>query len=217
VGRSPYLLMICAYLFLYSLMSTLLYLEQGRIVSGAALTEGDRLQVFATMDVWANVVTLALQVLIAGRVIRWFGVGAALAVVPALTVLGFAALWAAPGLGVGALTVLMVFQVSRRGVQHALGSPARQVLFTVVSADAKYKSKAFIETFVYRGGDLVGAWSPRWIVRGLGQLGMGAGSAVAVVAVPVGVVGVGVALVLGRMFRARGDGGNRGEDAPAHR
>lgn len=203
VGRSPYLLTICVYMFLYTVMSTFLGMEQSRIVSEAAAAEGRRVQIFATLDVWANVVTLAVQLFVAGRLIRWLGVGVVLALLPALSAAGFGALWAAPLLGLAPLAVVTVFGAARRGLQHALVSPARQVLFTVVGPDERYKSKAFIDTAVYRAGDLAGAWGARGIVAGAVRAGIAAWAAVPMVAVPVGVVGTVFGLVLGRMLRAR--------------
>jgi len=143
------------------------------------------------------VVTLGAQVLIAGRLTRWLGVGVVMALRPALTALGFAGLWWAPALGVSALAMVTLFQAIRRGLQHALVSPARQVLFTVVTQDEKYKSKAFIDTFIYRAGDLAGAWAPRPFAA--------AGVPIPMVALPVSAIGVVVALLLGRMLMRRRD------------
>ena len=68
---------------------------------------------------------------------------------------------------VGSFAMLIVFDAAFRAMQRAITRPARETLFTVVSREDKYKSKAFIDTFVYRGGDLLGAWTEGW----LGQLG----------------------------------------------
>jgi AAA family ATP:ADP antiporter len=151
-ARSPYFFGICGYMAFFTLTSTVLYLEQARIV--AASTEGAaaRAALFARMDLAVNALALVGQVLVAGRALRTLGVGAVLALLPAATLLAFAALRAAPLLG-----VLVACQVGRRALDFALARPAREVLFTVVRPEDKYKTKSFIDTFVYRCGDAIGA------------------------------------------------------------
>ena len=149
---SPYLLAICGYLFLYSLSSTFLYFEQAHIVAAAVAERAARAALFARIDLWVNVLTLAVQLAATGRVLSRLGVGLTLASLPALSALGFGALAAAP-----TLAVLVVFQVVRRAANYALIRPARETLYTIVPLEHKYKAKSFIDTFVYRGGDALGA------------------------------------------------------------
>jgi AAA family ATP:ADP antiporter len=111
-----------------------------------------------------------------------------LLVLPALTVAGFANLWQSATVG-----SVMGFQILRRATHFAVDRPTREVLYTVLGADAKYKSKSFIDTFVYRGGDLAGAWGTAF----LGRLAMTASLA----AVPIALVWFGTAMALGRMQR----------------
>lgn len=182
--RSPYLLGIGLFLFLYSLSSTFLYFEQANIVAGEVADRTARAALFARIDFWVNLVTLVTQLALTGRILRRFGVAFALAALPALTAVGFAALGLAP-----VLTVLIIFQVARRGANYALVRPARETLFTVVSREEKYKAKSFIDTFVYRGGDALGASAFDLLTRaGLGLAG------IAFTAVPIaaawGVVGI---------------------------
>ena len=110
-----------------------------------------------------------------------------LALVPALMLLGFAALGAAPVLG-----VLVGFQVMRRAGNYAVAKPAREMLFTVVSREEKYKAKNVIDTLVYRGGDAASGW----LFAGLTGLGLSL-SALAFVAIPVALVFALTALWLG--------------------
>jgi len=101
------------------------------------------------------------------------GVGSTLALLPALTIIGFGALAAAP-----TLAALVVFQVLRRSSDYALARPAREVLYTVVPREDRYKAKSFIDTVVYRGGDQVGAWSftlLSWLGLGIAGIGVAAG------------------------------------------
>jgi AAA family ATP:ADP antiporter len=90
------------------------------------------------------------------------------------------------------LATVVVFTVLRRGTNFAITNPAVEVLFTVVRREDKYKAKSFIETFVYRAGDQVGAWSFRLFVATLGA------SAAAFGAVPFAVVWLALGLWLGR-------------------
>lgn len=157
----PFFLAVCAYLVLFTFTSTLLYLEQARIVKASLPDAAARAALFARMDLAVNVLTLALQLFVVGRTLRVLGIATALAALPALTFGCFAALRVAPVLG-----VLVACQVARRTLDFAVTKPAREVLFTVVRPEDKYKAKSFIDTFVYRSGDALaaasfeGAWGP---------------------------------------------------------
>jgi len=154
IARSPYLLLICAYMLLFTTTSTYLYLEQGRIVQETFPDQAQRTAAFANIDLWVNLLTLFTQLFVTGRLIRLIGIGPALSIVPAMTVIGFIGLAVAPG-----YAMLVVFQTIRRAMHYAIDKPAREVLYTVVSQDARYKSKSFIDTFIYRAGDMAGAWT----------------------------------------------------------
>jgi len=169
VLSSPYLFGIASLILFYTISSTFLYFAQADIV---ARTFGDdsaeRTRVFGLMDITVNALTLVSQLFLTGRVMKWLGVGAALAFLPLLTMLGFGILGAAPVLG-----VIVAFQVLRRAGNFAIQRPAREALFTVVARTDKYKAKNFSDTFVYRVGDQVGAWSyTAMAVFGLGASGL---------------------------------------------
>jgi AAA family ATP:ADP antiporter len=152
--RSPYLLNTALFLLLYAVTSTLLYFNQASVVSQSFTSRGAQTTFFATIDLIVNVLTLVVQVFLTGRLIRWLGVALALAMLPALSMLGFGAIAVLP-----TLAAVASFQVLRRAGNFALTQPARQVLYTVVSREDRYKAKSFIDTAVYRAGDQVGAWS----------------------------------------------------------
>jgi AAA family ATP:ADP antiporter len=158
---SPFFLAVCAYLVLFTFTSTLLYLEQARIVKASVPDTAARAALFARVDLAVNALTLALQLFVVGRALRVVGIATALAVLPAVTFACFAALRVAPVLG-----VLVVCQIARRTLDFAVTKPAREVLFTVVRPEDKYKAKSFIDTFVYRSGDALaavsfeGVWGP---------------------------------------------------------
>ncbi len=188
VFRSPYLLGICLYILLYTSTSTFLYFEQAHIIAGAYQDPAERTRVFALIDLSVGAITLITQLFVTGRLVPWIGVGRAIGFVAVLTMLGFLVLGLAP-----VVPVLVAFQAIRRAANFAVSRPAREVLFTVVNPEQKYKCKNFIDTVVYRGGDAASAW----VFAGLSAAGLGL-SAIAFMAVPVALLWLGVALALGR-------------------
>ncbi|MBW0004044.1 MAG: MFS transporter [Hyphomicrobiales bacterium] len=151
---SPYLLSVGAFLLLYSITSTFAYFQQQDIVSLAIKEPGAQTAFLASIDVGVNSLALFVQLFLTGRVVTILGVSLALALLPVLTMAGFAGLAFAPSLGIVAL-----FQVIRRATDYAITRPVREVIYTVVSREDRYKAKGFIDTFVYRVGDQIGAWS----------------------------------------------------------
>jgi len=188
VFRSPYLRGIAAYIFLMTFASAVLYFQQAELVYGAITDRGVRTVFFARIDLAVNILTLLTQGFLAAHILRWLGIGFSLALLPALVLLGFVGLGTYP-----LLAVLVVLQVLYRSGRYAISRPAREVLFTVVGREERYKSKAFIDAAVYRGGDLVSGW----IYAGLAWIGLGVG-AIALVAVPVMGAWVATGLFLGR-------------------
>src|SRR5262249_44163633 len=133
--------------------SSFLYFEQGNVVSAATPDREARTQIFASIDFYANAVTLALQGLLTSRIIRWLGVGGAQALLPVGSIVGLLLFASNP-----TLQVFFPFQVFRRAGDYGLAKPAREVLFTVVNRRDKYLAKNLIDTFVYRGNDALCAW-----------------------------------------------------------
>jgi len=189
VLRSPYLSSIAAYIFLMTFASAVLYFQQAELVGRAFGDDrGASREFLAWIDLATNILTILTQGFLAAHLIRWLGIGLSLAFLPALSFLGFIALGTYPLLG-----VLVVLQVLYRTGRYAVARPAREVLYTVVGREERYKSKAFIDAAVYRGGDLVNGW----VYTGLGALGLTLGG-VALVAVPVMAVWAAVGVFLGR-------------------
>jgi AAA family ATP:ADP antiporter len=179
---------------LFAVSSTFLYFEQAGIVARSfGGDRGAQTAFFATVDLAVNTLTLLVQLFLTGRVMVVLGVALALGFLPVLTMLGFGALAFAPS-----LTGIAIFQVVRRAGDYAIARPSREVLFTVVPREDRYKAKSFIDTFVYRLGDQLGAWS----VAGLRGLGAGAAE-LALVAIPLALLWLGNALWLGRRQQAR--------------
>ncbi len=153
VLRSPYLLGITLFVVLLATASTFLYFEQARLVAEAFPDRVRQTQVFGTIDIVAQALALATQFFLAGRIAQRFGVGALLAVVPLVIAAGFLWLAVAPVFG-----VLAVVIVARRAGEYALVRPGREMLYTVLEPEEKYKAKNVIDTAVYRGADALGGW-----------------------------------------------------------
>jgi AAA family ATP:ADP antiporter len=158
-------------MLLFAITSTFLYFQQAAIVRHSFADRGAQTAFFATLDLAVNTLTLVVQLFFTGRIVVLIGVPLALALLPAMTAVGFGALAAMPSLG-----AIAAFQVLRRAGDYAIARPTREVLFTVVPREDRYKTKGFIDTFVYRLGDQVGAWS----VALLNGLGAGAASLAAI-------------------------------------
>ena len=168
VMRSPYLLGICGFLLLYGITNTLAYFQQADIAGRQFQDRASRTAFFAQVDIAVNVLTILVQIFLTARLLKWLGVGITLTLLPAVNVLGFLSMGWMP-----LLSLLVVFQVLRRASNFAVSRPAREVLFTVLRREDKYKAKSFIDTFVYRVGDQVGAWSyPLLTWLGLGLAGI---------------------------------------------
>jgi len=148
VVRSPYLLGIAAFVLLMTWVSTFLYLEQQAFVAKVFHSADERTRFFGGIDFWVQAASLTIQLLLFGRLFKWFGLRVVLAAVPVIMTAGYALLAAAPG-----FMLLVVVYAVRRVADYALTRPCRDALFTVVSREEKYKAKSLIDTFVYRGGD----------------------------------------------------------------
>ena len=197
VIKSRYLLGVCAWLLCYAMLSTTLYFQQVEIVGREIPNAADRTQLFASVDLAVNTLTLLTQVLLFPRLVAALGVGWMLALMPLLSVAGFLVLGAAP-----VLAVLVVFGVTRRVGEFAISKPVRETLFTVVPREEKYKAKNFIDTVIYRGGDT----SAGWIFGALRSLGFSI-SSISFAMVPVALGWTAVSLYLGKKHASLRDRG----------
>jgi len=186
--RSPYLRRISLFIVLMTFASTVLYFQQAELIGEAYADRAARTALFAKMDLAVNVLTIFTQAFVTAHIVRWIGVGLTLAAVPALAVAGFLGLGLFP-----TLWILVTVQILYRSMRYSLGKPTREVLFTVVGREEKYKSKAFIDAAIYRGGDLVSAW----VYAGLAALGLTVGG-IALIAVPAAVAWLFTGIDLGR-------------------
>jgi len=186
--RSDYLLGIGLYVILFTLLSTFLYFQQAYIVSEAISDPDQRIELFALIDLVVNSLVLIGQLLVVNRIIGRFGMTVTLMLMPIVAVVGFFVMGIFP-----TLAVLIVFGCIRRAGEYAISNPAREILFTVVSREEKYKVKNVIDTVMVRGGDAMSGW----LFEGLRMLGVGL-SGISFVAVPVAVLWTTTAYLLGR-------------------
>src|SRR5262245_1646903 len=164
IFKSPYLFGLFAFIIFYSTTSTWAYFQQSDLAGHGFADRAARTTFFANLDRSVNTLTLLGQLFLTGRLLKWVGVTPTLIIMPALSLVGFVFIGITP-----LLAVLAVFQVLRRAATFAFMRPAREVLFTVLRREDKYKAKSVIDTFAYRVGDQLGAWS----YRGLNAFGFG--------------------------------------------
>jgi ATP:ADP antiporter, AAA family len=195
IAGSPYLLGLAASMLLYTTTSTWAYFQQSDLTRAALKDSAARTVFLAHLDMWVNSITVVIQIFLTGRLLKWFGVGFTLVAMPFVSMIGFGAMGIAPSLG-----LLAFFQVARRVAAYALMRPSREILFTVLRREDKYKVKSVTDTLGYRTGDQIGAWS----YDGLHGLGLDLAK-ISFVAVPIVAGWCGLSLWLARKQRALAD------------
>jgi ATP:ADP antiporter, AAA family len=191
--RSPYLLGVGVWVSLLSFCATIVYFEQANIVAAAIHDRNTQTRIFASIDLAVNLLSLATQVFITGQVLKKLGTGFAAGALPGVYIVGFAALFAAP-----TLAVVIALQVAQRWMNFAIANPARQVFFTVLDREEKYKAKNLIDVVIYRGSDALYGW----VFDSLQALGLKLG-AIALVALPVAALWLVLSGILGRAQERR--------------
>ena len=174
-----------------SLLGTALYMFAADLVDQAIPNADEQTQFFSNMNVATNAISLIGQMFLVKHVVARFGIGVSLALLPIISVVGFVLLALDPVLG-----VVAVLTVARRALGFGFSKPTTDMLYSVVTPEEKYKTKNFIDTAIYRGGDVVGTWS----VKLMGALGM---AGISVVMLPFAVLWAIVSLWLGRDYRRR--------------
>lgn len=210
VVRSPYLFAIAGYILLMTLSSTAFYYLQQDVANSAFDSRNERIAYFASIDEWTGWVTLGLQAGVIGVVMRRVGMGVALGALPIAAAIGLVLAWqllsgvdvtdedALREVARANLGLIAAILVGQRMVRYAFAKPAREALFTLVSREERFKSKSFIDTAIYRGGDVV--WAQTF--EGLIGRGFGFANVLALALVPVAVWG-GVSAGLGRSAARR--------------
>ncbi|MCZ8130420.1 MAG: MFS transporter [Steroidobacteraceae bacterium] len=192
--RSPFLLGIAGLIVVGTLLGMVIYIEMARLVAETYATPAERTAFYAERDIWVNGISLVLQLLVVGRLTTWFGVRPTLVGAGLLAVLAFSTLAFVPVLG-----MLVVANVLMRATEFGVGKPARDMLYTVVDPETKYKVKNVIDTAVLRGSDVVTGWAHGALAAlGLGLAGFaGVGAVLALLL-------VGIAWAVGTGYRRRG-------------
>ena len=186
--RSPYLLGVAGWVSLLSFGATIAYFAQANIVSATIHGAAAQTRLFASIDLAVGLLSLGTQVLATAAFLKRFGTGIAAAALPAIYVAGFGAVAIAPS-----LSVVVTLQVAQRWMNFAIANPARQVFFTVVGREEKYKAKNLIDVVIYRGSDALYGW----VYDSLQALGFKLG-AIALCALPVAAGWLVLSTALGR-------------------
>ena len=190
--RTRYFRAIVAASVIASLLGTALYLFRAELVAAAITDVNLQTRFFSNINIATNLLTIIGQMFVVRWVVRKFGIGVALSIMPALSVLCF--IWVAMD---PSLLVIAVVEIVRRATGFTFSKPSTDMLYSVVTPEEKYKTKNFIDTTVYRFGDVIGIWA---ILLMLLRMGM---SVVSLVMVPFAVIWTLIALWLGRDYRRR--------------
>ena len=193
---NPYLLAIGLFIFLYTGISSFVYFELKNLLS--ALSRPERTAVWAQMDLAVNILSIATGLFATSRIVGKFGMPTTIALVPVMICVGLLILAVSPFLG-----AVVALQVIRRAGNYAVTRPAREMLFTRVDRETRFKAKPVIDIVAYRGGDMLMAWLFTGLTQGLG-LGL---AAVALVGAGIAALWSLVGIYLGRWFE-QGEGGS---------
>jgi AAA family ATP:ADP antiporter len=190
--RTPVLFLVALFLLSQTAGSAFLYSEQQSLVASELPDRAARTAWLARTERWGQIVTLGAQLLLTAPLLSWLGIGFALLLYPLGSMFLFTWLATSPG-----LAAVFAARVGARGLDAASSRPAREALFTLASRAGRFKAKPFLDTFVYRSGDVAGSWLFRAGHETL-QLSL---SGLALFATALGAVGVGLAVLLGRRIR----------------
>ncbi|MDG1932415.1 MAG: MFS transporter [Luminiphilus sp.] len=186
---NPYLLAIGLFILLYTGISSFVYFELKNLLS--ELSRAERTAIWAQMDLTVNVLSIAVGLFATGRIVGKFGMPVTIALIPLLICAGLLIVAISPFLG-----AVVALQVIRRAGNYAVTRPAREMLFTRVDRETRFKAKPVIDIVAYRGGDMLMAWAFTGLTQGLG-LGL---AAVAAVGAGIAAVWAIVGIYLGRWF-----------------
>ena len=191
---SPYLLAIGLFILLYVVMNTFIYFELRKMLGD--FDREVRTQIWASIDLAVNSLALLTALFATGRLATRFGMASTLALIPALMVGGWIMVALSP-----VLAVLIGLQITRRAGNYAITRPGREMLFTAVDTETRFKAKQVIDIVVYRGGDVVTAWfyTALTATLGFGLAGIAATAAI------IAAAWAGAGIFLGRKYERAGD------------
>ena len=186
---NPYLISIALFIFLYTGISSFVYFELKNLLSD--LSRPERTMIWAQMDLAVNVLSISMGLFVTGRIVSRFGMSVTIALVPVIVCIGLLVLAISPLLG-----VVMILQIVRRAGNYGVTRPAREMLFTLVDRETRFKAKPVIDIVAYRGSDMLMAWLFTGLTQGLG-LGL---AAVAAIGAGIAALWSLVGIYLGRWF-----------------
>ena len=186
---NPYLMSIALFIFLYTGISSFVYFELKNLLSD--LSRPERSAIWAQMDLAVNILSISIGLFATGRIVSRFGMPVTMALVPVMVCIGLLILAVSPLLG-----VVMILQIVRRAGNYGVTRPAREMLFTLVDRETRFKAKPVIDIVAYRGSDMLMAWLFTGLTQGLG-LGL---AAVAGVGAGIAALWSLVGIYLGRWF-----------------
>jgi ATP:ADP antiporter, AAA family len=201
VFAKPYFSMIAIALMLANFVGVYAYTYMAELVSLTFDNADRQVQVFAWIDAAINAFSFVGQLLLVKHSVRRLGIGPTLALLPVVSAIGFVLLAINP-----VFAVMAALQVLRRSLTFGFSKPTSDMLYSVVTAEEKYKVKNFIETAIYRSGDVVAAWSVR-LLSGIGMTGL------AIVCIPVALVWAALSLRIGREYRRLDEAGKPAESS----
>jgi AAA family ATP:ADP antiporter len=190
---NPYLLAIGLFILLYTAIQAFIYLETNDLLRIYAERE-QRTTILGLRDSVVNILTFGLGLFVTGRLVTRLGMPVTLALIPVFAVIGFVIIAFAP-----ILTVLLAVDIARRAGNYGVMRPAREMLFTSVSREERFKSKPVVDVVVYRGGDAI--WGNVFASMSTG-FGFGF-SLMAIVGAAFAAVWAGSGIYLGRAFGRR--------------
>jgi len=188
--KNPYLISISLFILFYVVMNTFIYFELRKLLID--FDRDARTQIWASIDLIVNVLAIVTAIFLTGRITTRFGMPTTLALIPVLMVLGWLVVAISP-----ILLFLIGLQVIRRAGNYAITKPGREMLFTLVDNEARYKVKPVIDIVVYRGGDMLTAWFYTFLTATLG-LGL---SGVSIIAAAVASLWALTGLYLGKRYK----------------
>ena len=192
VFRSKYFMAIAGKSIIASLLGTALYMVTANLVQDAFVGADERTKFFSDINLAINAIALVGQLLIVKHAVARLGIGVTMSLMPVISIFGFILLAIEP-----TLAVIAVLTVIRRSLGFAFSKPTTDMLYSVVTPEEKYKVKNFIDTAIYRAGDLIGTWTIRTFIGFVGIAGT------SIIMVPFAALWAGIAIWLGRDYRRR--------------
>jgi AAA family ATP:ADP antiporter len=186
---SPYLIGIGIFIILYVAIGSFVYFELKNLL--AEFSREERTQIWAYIDLAVNSLAIFTAMFLTSRIATRFGMPTTLALIPALIVIGMLVIAISP-----VVAVVAGLQIARRAGNYAVTRPGREMLFTAVDRETRFKAKPVIDIVLYRGGDMLTAWAFTFLTAGLG-LGLGA---VAAVGAGIAALWAVVGIYLGRSY-----------------